>query len=280
MIIIEIKTQKDINDNKLHKECKNFFNDSFDHLEKVGLDVNPITFEIIGNEYTVKAFLNFTTELNDSEIEILRNQLNDLIFSHNAIDPIFLLSGNSDVNELGNINHDRKSLQVKNIYVTGLLKEIEYYQDYNVTTGIYSVLVVKEVRTFFTNIYTGYTHSRNLDIHYYLDNGQIGYSILNQMKYYINIDEQDKNLKERRTIVLAEAKKWLLESYLIPTFGMIALQYALEFLSELTQSMEKYVNGTHIDLQNTINNTTLSFITPEVKTQLQTLITYQNLEVV
>lgn len=258
----------------LHKKCDSLFGSNFSHISKIDPYIDEFSGVALGNT-KVQIFFN---SLSESD-EIL---LNDLIFNYdfNAKLPVFLLSGNSNINELSNINHDRKSLQVKNIYIDGLLKEINYWQSYDKNTNTYSGLTVKEVRTFYTNVFTGYTHSRSLNIYYYLDNGQIGYSILNQMKYYINIDEQDKNLRERRTIVLAEAKKWLLESYLIPNYGLIALQYAKDFLSELTQAMEKYINGVHTDLQNAINNTTLSFIIPEVKNQLQLLITYQNLEVV
>lgn len=264
---------KDINCEKFFKECLTVFQ-NFDHCQLRKPEINEQTLLPINSISVLSIY--FSTSLTDSQLI----QLNLLIDNHSSLVYSFLLSGNSNINELSNINHDRKSLQVKNIYIDGLLKEIKYYKNYDATTGTYNNLVVREVRTFYTNVFTGYTHSRSLNIYYYLDNGQIGYSILNQMKYYINIDEQDKNLRERRTIVLAEAKKWLLESYLIPNYGLIALQYAKDFLSELTQAMEKYINGVHTDLQNAINNTTLSFIIPEVKNQLQLLITYQNLEVV
>lgn len=170
-------------------------------------------------------------------------------------------------------NYDICGLYKKRILAKGELKEIEYYKVLDLQTLAYSSLAVKEYRHYTRDAFTGLVQYRTMNIDWYLEDGTIGYAKSNIIKVY-SFNESREESQTRRANIINDAESYLLFQQ-INTYGQsTGFMNALGFLSSIKLPKDLYVDGNGQPIVDAINNSTIPFITADVKTTLLNILNY------
>jgi len=119
-------------------------------------------------------FIYFEYDLNDSDINILDN----IVYNHDGNTYKFKLEALPYINSF-NPNQDYDILGLHNkpyVNDSGLLTSSEYYKNYNPAENVFSDLVIKENISYEFNNETGLPKKKTIEINFYLENEEIGYT--------------------------------------------------------------------------------------------------------
>ncbi len=136
---------------------------------------------------------------------------------------------NDSIDDPSLIDYDILGLHKKRTIVKGELILVEYFRDFDDIAQVYSDLVVKETRSYVRN-QIGLALSRDMEITWYLKNGEIGV-IKNTRKFY-NSKESMTEGSTRRLNIIEEAKAYVL--------SVVGKANAFDLLSALKSFIELY----------------------------------------
>lgn len=155
-----------------------------------------------------------------------------------------------------NENYRLKGYKTKNVYDTnGDLVAVEYYKNYDPATQTYSNLKVKEIRTIERDVNFGIPFQETVDIEWYKSDGtKIAEKQIQKVK---DINEgQDMNQRARTNLTTKA------QGYLIQTVG---LENTKELGVDIAVERAAYISGATQALIDAVNNSTRTYMTPEVK---------------
>lgn len=169
---------------------------------------------------------------------------------------------NGEINDPSNINFDILGFHKKRTFIHGELILVEYFRNYDGVT--YSNKILEENRDYVKDDTTKVVISRNTTINYLLEDDEIGLT-----KSWITYYSGQEGIQEginRRNNIINDSKSYLLET--------IGEENSFDFLLEVKNQLEYYINGYQIPLINIINSTIKPYITQDIKNVLINKITY------
>jgi hypothetical protein len=233
-------------------------------LSVLNLDLNRVE-KGFGDTIEIHFNSDFT-----GDITPIQNVLN----AHDGNIYNYKLTGTPD--DPRSLNYNIFCLNKNKIFQKGLLKSTEYYRNFDNDKKVFSDLILIEYRNFIIDKddILDYRISR---AEYYLENGLVGEHILEWNSYY-SFEEKIEEQIKRRTNIISDAKKYLL--YFLETIdiqnggnGSDGNKKAKDFALSLTSGILVFVNGFSNDvLKNSIQNTSLTYITQEMKDELVRII--------
>ena len=144
--------------------------------------------------------------------------------------------------DLAKIDYDLRGYHKKRTFNIGELRVIEYYRNFDIFTDTYSDLIIREERKYLRDTNTGLAYAREMNIHWYLNTDEVGYSILNRMKYY-SMAESMQEVRDRRTNLFTDAEKYILfELSQIYTSNEV-MQKAVYLKASLQNEKYMYIEG-------------------------------------
>jgi hypothetical protein len=160
------------------------------------------------------------------------------------------------------INYDIYGFIKKKTIVSGELISVEYYRNYNSSTGVYSDLIVKETKTYERDT-LNIIISRRTKIEWYLNDESVGFTKV-VVKYY-SPDEAITEGVERRKIMISFAKNTLLTELRKTYDDLTSQQYAYDLLISLSVEIKYFEDGYTQPIIDGINNSTKPYLTTELK---------------
>lgn len=217
------------------------------HQEQVYIDMINYCAE---NNLDTSNIITKNVEIPIQEINYLR--ISDYIpngnnsFFSNTYNPL-------SKEDLEKIDYDLKGYHKKRTFIFGELKVVEYYKNYDLFTNTYSELVVKEERKYIRDTNTGLCYARQMNIYWYLNNDQVGNSIINRMKYF-SFAESMQELKDRRTNLFSDAESLMLY-FLSQNFSASETMIkAVQLKQAIKNDKELYIDGVAENIINIISS--------------------------
>ena len=159
------------------------------------------------------------------------------------------------------LDYDIQGFHKKRTIITGELRTVEYYLDFDGTT--YSDLVVRESRTYHRNE-IGLVQYRTLFIEWFLNDGTLGTTITGT-KFYSPVESIDEGI-ERRKNIIADAKL-----YCLSTIGQA---YAFDLLTTLKAPIDIYTEGYKQPLIDAVNASTKPYLNDDIKAAIVAILTF------
>lgn len=172
---------------------------------------------------------------------------------------------NGTLDDPTDIDFDIRGYNKKRIVVTGELRTIEYYRNYDVNTG-YNDLVVKEDRVYYRNT-VGIVQYRTLTITYYLEDDTIGLVNTCVPKYY-SPEEAIQEGISRRNNMISFAKTTLLNELKLIYGEPTNQSYAFDFLLGVSAQMNYFREGYTQPLRDSVQTSTKMYLTQPIKDKI------------
>jgi hypothetical protein len=205
--------------------------------------------------------LNFNDDLDFSQITELNTIINDYVYDPNY-DDLKKFKINNSFENPSSLDYDIMGFNKKRTFISGELREVGYYRDYDYTAKTYSDLVVLETREY-TRDTIGMAVSRFLTSTWYLNDGTTGLTT-SYSKYY-SPEEAIQEGIDRRTNMLSFAKTTLL-SGLAQVYGEPANQtYAFDLLTSVKTQMEYFTQGYTQPLRDAVSASTKPYMSETIK---------------
>lgn len=148
-----------------------------------------------------------------------------------------------NADDLAMIDYDLRGYHKKRTFVYGELKVVEYYKYYSMLSNTYTGLVVREERKYVRDTNTGLCYAREMSIYWYLNDGSVGHSIMNRMKF-LSFSESMQELRDRRTNLFSDAESAML--YLLnESFpdAAITMSKAVALKQAIKKEKDLYIDG-------------------------------------
>jgi hypothetical protein len=148
-----------------------------------------------------------------------------------------------NADDLAVIDYDLRGYHKKRTFVYGELKVVEYYKYYSMLSNTYTGLIVREERKYIRDTRTGLCYARQMDIYWYMNDGSVGHSIINRMKF-LSFSESMQELRERRTNLFSDAESAML--YLLnQSFpdAAVTMSKAVELKQAIKKEKDLYIDG-------------------------------------
>lgn len=158
------------------------------------------------------------------------------------------------------IDYNIFGLHKSKTFVTGELRLVEYFKEFDGTT--YSNLVVKEERAYTRNAWD-LAEYRTQTSTWYLEDDTIGCTKVTT-KYY-NPQESMEEAEYRRTNLLSDAKLY--------TASVVGLPDALDFMKSVNTEISLYIQGEQDSLLVAIAASTKPYLDPTIKATLAAILT-------
>ncbi len=170
---------------------------------------------------------------------------------------------NDSIDDPSLIDYDILGLHKKRTIVKGELILVEYFRDFDDIAQVYSDLVVKETRSYVRN-QIGLALSRDMEITWYLKNGEIGV-IKNTRKFY-NSKESMTEGSTRRLNIIEEAKAYVL--------SVVGQANAFDLLSALKSYIELYKDGYRAPLISYVGTVDKPYLDANMKAEIIEILTF------
>ncbi len=168
---------------------------------------------------------------------------------------------NSSFNSPEHLDYLILGLYKKRTIVTGELRVIEYYSQYDGAT--FNDLVLKEERVFNRDA-NGVAINRVITITWYLTDNSIGL-VKTTTKFYTPEETIQEGI-DRRTNIIADAKIYVLNA--------IGQAYGFDLLLSVLTQILVYVHGYHQPLIDAVNASTKPYLTAQMKTDIVNILTF------
>lgn len=164
------------------------------------------------------------------------------------------------------IDYDIMGFNKKRVFVSGELREVSYYNNYDYSANTYSDLVVLETRSYVRDE-IGIATRRDLTSTWYLNDGSTGLTT-SYSKYY-SPEEGIQEGMDRRSNMIAFAKTTLL-SDLKAIYGEPTNQnYSFDLLTSVKTQMEYFTQGYTQPLRDAVSASTKPYM--DVATKLDVI---------
>lgn len=170
---------------------------------------------------------------------------------------------NNSIEDPTSTDYNILGFHKKRLIIKGELIKIDYYRNFNPLNNEYSDLVVSEERVFNRN-QIGLVQYRQMNIKWYLKNGEIGCS-KNTIKYYSPTESIDEG-KNRRENIISEAKLCVLLS--------VGQSNGFLMLNQLKNQIELYIDGFRQPLIDDVYSIDLPFLNQEIKDNIVEILTF------
>jgi hypothetical protein len=207
----------------------------------------------------------FFVDLTQQEIDILDALITNYIYNPDYNYSRFFKINNSTDNP-SLIDYDIMGFNKKRVFVSGELREVSYYNNYDYSANTYSDLVVLENRTYVRNE-IGIATRRDLTSTWYLNDGSTGLTT-SYSKYYTP-EEGIQEGMDRRNNMVAFAKTTLLSDLKV-IYGEPANQnYAFDLLTSVKIQMDYFTQGYTQPLRDAVSASTKPYM--DVATKLDVI---------
>lgn len=201
---------------------------------KTQFSANSFNFNINLSEITC----NFELDLTEEQATIAQN-----IFKNHNGNAVFKITGQTSTKQqLENLDYDIKGLYKDRSFTLGELRVIDYYAQYDKITKVYSDLVVKETRKYIRDTSNGLCEYRLSSTYWYLQNGEVGHSIIDRLKPY-SFAEKRAEIRERRTNLISDAEAFVLYTLTINFTAEEVMAKSVDLLSAIEDSKNLYLSG-------------------------------------
>ena len=154
------------------------------------------------------------------------------------------------------IDYDLLGYNKKRFFNKGELEKVEYHENFDQLTNVYSGRVVEELRTYYR--INQMLSRREMVINWLLEDGTTGWT-KNTVKYYAQLEAIQAGVT-RRDNVIANLKIEVL-GLIMMSSGVTAVQaqqLAVPFLDTYTVNITKYIQGFEEQLRTAILNDTIT----------------------
>jgi hypothetical protein len=207
----------------------------------------------------------FFVDLTQQEIDILDALITNYIYNPDYNYSRFFKINNSTDNP-SLIDYDIMGFNKKRVFISGELREVSYYNNYDYSANTYSDLVVLENRTYVRNE-IGIATRRDLTSTWYLNDGSTGLTT-SYSKYYTP-EEGIQEGMDRRNNMVAFAKTTLLSDLKV-IYGEPANQnYAFDLLTSVKIQMDYFTQGYTQPLRDAVSASTKPYM--DVATKLDVI---------
>jgi hypothetical protein len=204
---------------------------------------------------------NFYSGLTLGEINILDSVVSNYVYNPNYAESKYFKI-NQSTNNPSTLDYDILGFNKKRTIVTGELRLVEYYKNYDASANTYSDLVVVETRDY-TRDEIGIAKYRNLSSNWLLNDGTTGLTI-NSTKYYTPEEGIQEGL-DRRGNMIGFAKTALL-SGLKDIYGEPTNQtYAFDLLLGVKTQIDYFIQGYTQPLRDVVSASTKPYMTVGIK---------------
>jgi hypothetical protein len=148
----------------------------------------------------------------------------------------------------------------------GDLVKVEYYQNYDENTSVYSNLKITETRTYTRDANSKLLIKRDNIIDWKEDDGVTNKKTKSTTKHYDSQSGYDNNKRAKRNIINKASM------YLFFSIGEVN---AKAFLVIIATEISIYIDGNNQPLLDLISNSTETYMTTEVKATLNTILDVQ-----
>lgn len=171
----------------------------------------------------------------------------------------FKITGTDESPE--NINYDIFGFHKKRTIVTGELRLVQYYRNFDGAN--YSDLILEESRSYTRDI-NGMVMYRNQNVKWYLHDDTIGVE-KNSIKFYSPQESIDEGISRRGNII-ANAKLYVL--------GHVGLANGQDFLASVTLEVSLFMNGFTQPLRDAVAATTKPYMNPTLINTTVAILTF------
>jgi hypothetical protein len=161
------------------------------------------------------------------------------------------------------IDYNIQGYQKKQIFDNkGDLVIVEYYQDFNEETSIYSNLMVKETRVYTRNATTTLVTKREMNIQWFTNSDEV-IAVKNTVKYYDAENGYESNKCSRKNLI-NKASMYLL--------SQVGLQNGKNFLNTVSLSISTYIDGNIQPLLDLISTSNEPYMSANIKATLNVIL--------
>jgi len=215
--------------------------------------------------YNNALVLNFNDDLTQPQITELNLLIADYVYDPNY-DDLKKFKINNSLEDPSLLDYDIMGFNKKRVFISGELREVSYYKNYDYSANTYSDLVVLETRTYVRDM-IGIAVRRDLTSTWYLNDGSTGLTT-SYSKYY-SPEEGIQEGMDRRSNMIAFAKTTLLSDLKAIYGEPVNQNYSFDLLTSVKTQMEYFTQGYTQPLRDAVSASTKPYM--DVTTKLDVI---------